>query len=59
MQQMNPMQKNHIDAGEPEMELYFTASEQNNAQIGEIIEPAGDFWPEEIDEKEPETDRVS
>jgi hypothetical protein len=46
----------HIDTNEPNEIVYSPEAELAAVAIGEIIEPVGDFWPEEIDEKDPETE---
>ena len=47
-----------IDVNEPEEEIIFMEDELQVAELGEIIEPAYDFLPEEIDESDPDADPV-
>lgn len=54
MKQMDAQKTKTVDDCEPEVEVHFTQTELEAAQIGEIIEPVGDLYPEEVDECDPE-----
>lgn len=48
------MEKLVIDVNEPEEEIVLMKDELQAAELGEILEPPFDFYPEEIDEVDPD-----